>query len=152
MSQLEKVLLDEVAKSMPSMVGDQLKARLIQADNDAATAARVPSLTAKITELEAALAKVVGELTSARAQAPFLDAKAGALMTKEQGLELREAVLKAKEEAAGQQVSNMMLTLDKIFRERSVITTVTGSQPVGMPTGGYVTQAPFSQTLVATDK
>lgn len=134
-----------IAKNLPAQVGDVLKARLTQAENDA------KSLTIYKNDLERAraetkeLAEYIKTLEFKVKLAGELQVREAAISKREQALELTLAVARA--ENAEKSTSNLMGLVSSVFRNTVVRENIhrTDSKQVTNP-GGYTTQMPESST------
>lgn len=128
-NELTAALLDQVTASLPNMVGTQLRKRLEQADRDATAVSRIEKLDTEI----AALRNQVIDLSRASVE---VKAREAAVLVKERALEIKTAVLEEREKNMTQISAYPLLVLDKIFRERSLMSNLNLSGSLG--NGGYI--------------
>lgn len=127
---LTSALLDQVTANLPSMVGTQLRKRLEQADKDAVIAA---TASAEVTRLTVENKLLANKLTLAIAAYESVGKRDETLATKERQLELKEAVLREREENMKVMQAYPLAVMDKIFRERSLLSNINlnGNLPGG---------------------
>jgi len=108
MDKLTQELMESVDKNLPQLVGDQLKARLTQADKDKETAAKVPALESMVAECKKKL-----EGMDTREQR--IAARESAATEREAKVTLREALLDVKELHAQERVKEMRGVVQDVF-------------------------------------
>jgi len=101
-------LKEQIAKHLPGMVGDQLKQRLIQADEDART---VVMLRDAVIQRD----KAMSEANELKAFEQTVMARETAVAKSEQDLKLREALIQLREKHADERVKELRCVVADVF-------------------------------------
>lgn len=108
MDKLTTELMESIDKNLPQMVGDSLKARLVQADKDKEAADRVPRLTEELQRAQAAHRVLLSQSESVSTREKAVEAR-------DQTVTLREQMCALKETHAKERVSEMRGVVQDVF-------------------------------------
>lgn len=130
---LTSALLDQVTASLPSMVGTQLRKRLEQADKDAV---ELTSWKHKAELHERQSGEYHRQYESVKHSVDDTRKREAEVATRERAVQIKEAVLTEREKNVASAQSYPLAVLDKIFRERTLLSNLNLSGSLG--NGGYI--------------
>jgi hypothetical protein len=150
--ELNTALLAQIDKHLPQMVGKQLRERLELADKADEALAACESYAKKNSDLIGDIRKLRESDIEREREAQRLKNLHYGLDTREQALALKELEMKLRIEHAQNMMSFVDRTVANVFKNREVVTTMTGNVPAGVVprdqygNGGYPLMAAVNST------
>ena len=129
MDKLTQELMESVDKNLPQMVGDQLKARLMQADKDKEIAAKVPALESMLAECKKKLEGIDKRESAVTQRESVVDLR-------ERNAEVKEKLIELREKHATERVSEMRCVVQDVFANSKLKYQETYGHT--SPSGGYI--------------